>query len=85
MPPDDADSTFITEHHWGYTQQRDGRTVEYRVAHPRWCVWNAESPELEADVREMFGATFASSLGAAPVSAFVAEGSAVAVYWPETI
>jgi uncharacterized protein YqjF (DUF2071 family) len=25
---------FITEHYWGYTGQRDGGTVEYRVEHP---------------------------------------------------
>ena len=25
---------FIVEHYWGYARGRDGRTREYRVAHP---------------------------------------------------
>src|SRR3954462_11232337 len=29
---------FITDHEWGYTRQRDGSSLEYRVAHPGWEV-----------------------------------------------
>src|SRR5262249_24493067 len=32
---------YITEHYWGYAQQSDGSTKEYRVAHERWRVWVA--------------------------------------------
>jgi hypothetical protein len=41
-PTEGSESEFITEHYWGYTRQRDGSTVEYRVEHPRWRVWPAE-------------------------------------------
>ena len=30
-----SEKSFITEHYWGYTRQRDGGTVEYEVSHPR--------------------------------------------------
>jgi hypothetical protein len=30
-----SEEEFITEHYWGYTRQRDGGTIEYRVEHPR--------------------------------------------------
>jgi uncharacterized protein YqjF (DUF2071 family) len=38
IPSPEAEATFITEHYWGYTRQRDGGTIEYEVAHPRWRV-----------------------------------------------
>lgn len=41
---------FITEHYWGYTRQRDGGTVEYRVDHPPWRVWQLEAPQVIGDL-----------------------------------
>jgi hypothetical protein len=69
----------ITEHYWGYTRQRDGRTLEYRVEHPRWNVWNATDPELTCDVAGLYGASFAEHVGVQPSSSFVADGSEVLV------
>ena len=77
-----SDEEFITEHYWGYTPQRDGGTVEYRVEHPRWRVWSAESVELEGNIAGTYGRDFAAAVAGSPRSAFVAEGSAVAVYRP---
>jgi uncharacterized protein len=71
---------FITEHYWGYTAQRDGSTLEYRVEHPRWRVQDAETTELNCDVAALYGQPFCSVLNRRPVSAFLAEGSAVKVY-----
>src|SRR5204863_2945524 len=28
-----SEAEFITEHYWGYSRQRDGSTMEYRVEH----------------------------------------------------
>ena len=39
VAPPGSEEEFITEHYWGYCRQRDGGTVEYRVAHPSWLVW----------------------------------------------
>jgi hypothetical protein len=65
---------------WGYTRQADGGTVEYRVEHPRWRVWRAETSTLECDVASLYGSEFVGPLAVAPASALVAEGSPVVVY-----
>lgn len=74
-----SEEEFITEHYWGYTARRDGSTSEYRVEHPPWRVWRAIEPGCRADFAALYGAEFVAALSASPVSAFVAEGSAVAV------
>jgi len=79
LPLDDAEETFITEHYWGYSRQRDGKTVEYRVEHPRWRVWRAAAALLECEVASLYGPEFVEALSAAPSTAFVAEGSPVVV------
>lgn len=75
-----SEEEFITQHYWGYSSQRDGGTVEYRVDHPAWRVWQAQSCRLECDVEKLYGERFVSALGASPSSAFLAEGSEVTVY-----
>ncbi|QSQ16598.1 YqjF family protein [Myxococcus landrumensis] len=71
---------FITEHYWGYTPQRDGGCAEYRVEHPRWSVWQAEDVTFDCDVSRLYGDRFVPFLRGTPASAFVADGSGVAVY-----
>jgi uncharacterized protein len=70
---------FITEHYWGYAAQRRGGTVEYRVEHPPWRVWQADEATFTCDVGRLYGPEFAVALSAPPRSAFLAEGSAVEV------
>jgi hypothetical protein len=76
---------FITEHYWGYTRQRDGGTVEYRVEHPRWHVWPVAQAGLEGDLAEIYGPAVAGVLSDAPASAFLADGSAVTVFAPSRL
>jgi uncharacterized protein YqjF (DUF2071 family) len=77
---------FIFEHYWGYTRQRDGSTVEYQVEHPRWRAWTALSPRLNCPGADtLYGSALAVALRQSPVSAFVAEGSAVRVRRPKRI
>lgn len=73
---------FITEHYWGYTRQRDGGTVEYRVDHPRWRITSIGAPIVMGDLESTYGSAFASILEGAPTSAFVADGSPVTVFAP---
>lgn len=73
---------FITEHYWGYTH-RGTHTSEYRVEHPRWKIWPAESFALKADVATLYGEAFCEPMSAPPVSAFIAEGSHVQVWQRE--
>ena len=77
---DGSEAEFITEHYWGYNQQRDGSTLEYRVEHPRWRVGEAVEATLDCDVAGFYGDRFAASLCGKPASAFLADGSAVTVY-----
>lgn len=71
---------FIVEHYWAYTRKRDDSTSEYHVTHPPWRVWDAKSHCLTGDVVGFYGADFADVLDRVPASAFVADGSAVAVF-----
>jgi uncharacterized protein YqjF (DUF2071 family) len=82
---DGSEEEFITEHYWGYTRQRDGGTVEYRVQHPRWNVWSATDAHLYGNLHEVYGPEFAQALSGPPRSAFVADGSPVAVFAPRRI
>jgi uncharacterized protein len=85
VPDDDAEETFITEHYWGYTRQRDGSTIEYEVEHPRWRVWRAPRAVLEGDLEALYGREFAAALAGPPSSAFLAEGSKVRVRMPRPL
>ena len=75
-----SEEEFITEHYWGYAAQPDGSTVEYRVAHPSWRVWQVRDPQLQCDVAGIYGQEFSDYLQGPPASAFLAEGSRVEVH-----
>ena len=80
-----SETEFITEHYWGYTRQRDGGTVEYQVRHPRWRTWTVDRATLTGDLTTLYGAAFARVLAEPPQSAFLAEGSAIAVHLPRRL
>jgi hypothetical protein len=69
---------FITEHYWGYTRLTSG-CGEYRIEHPRWKIWDATSFELDADAATLYGKELAAVLDQPPRSAFIADGSPIAV------
>ena len=75
-----SEAEFITEHYWGYNAQRDGSTLEYRVEHPRWRVYDIADAKLDCNVADLYGEQFQECLNCEPSSAFLAEGSAVIVY-----
>ncbi|AMY12827.1 hypothetical protein LuPra_06109 [Luteitalea pratensis] len=77
---EDSESEFITEHYWGYTRQRDGRTLEYQVEHPRWRVWTASECWFRGPAASLYGPAFGAVLSVEPRSAFVAVGSPVVVH-----
>ena len=74
-----SEEEFIAEHYWGYSSQPYNGCVEYQVEHPRWRVWQVSESELLCDVSTLYGPQFTESLGAKPSSAFLAEGSSIAV------
>jgi uncharacterized protein YqjF (DUF2071 family) len=71
---------FIAQHYWGYSSQRDGGTVEYRVEHPPWRIWQAERARFDGDVENLYGNQFGKYLHGNPSSAFLADGSPITVY-----
>jgi len=71
---------FIVEHYWAHSSQKDGGTREYRVAHTPWNVWDIRDPVLDADSAALYGPAFTPVLSKPPDSAFLADGSPVAVY-----
>jgi hypothetical protein len=80
FPENGSEEQFITEHYWGYAAQKNESCVEYRVAHPPWTVWKAESSSVSGDLTPLYGKVFAAILRTTPTSAFLAEGSDVIVY-----
>jgi uncharacterized protein YqjF (DUF2071 family) len=75
-----SEEEFIAEHYWGYSTLRKGGTVEYRVEHPRWRVAASRRAVWEADGALLYGPAFGDVLSGRPRSAFLAEGSEVAVH-----
>lgn len=75
-----SEAEFITEHYWGYTRQRDGVTLEYRVDHPRWRVWLPTTASFTGPAASLYGADLGAVLAAEPTSAFIGVGSRVSVY-----
>lgn len=76
----DPAAQFITEHYWGYTRQRDGGTMEYRVDHPVWRVRPPASFHVQGEFQKLYGDALGHHLQCPPDSAFIAEGSTVAVF-----
>lgn len=76
-----SEAEFVTEHYWGYGRRRNGSTLEYRVDHPPWRVWEAESSSYTSPPGSgVYPDEFAALLREPPRSAFVALGSEVRVY-----
>ncbi len=71
---------FITEHFWGYSDGGNDRTFEYRVAHPRWDIYNVREFVVNCDFAGLYGQPFAFLSEQEPVSVFLAEGSPIEVF-----
>lgn len=84
-PPPDSEAAFIVEHYWGYGRHRGGATLEYRVNHPPWRVAAVQSATFRGPVADLYGLPFDAILNSPPVSALIADGSAIAVDWPRHI
>lgn len=76
---------FITEHYWGYTAQKDGGTLEYAVEHPAWRVWQVSQSQVNINTAELYGSPWQEPLSRPAHSAFLAEGSAVKLFWGRRI
>jgi hypothetical protein len=75
---------FLTVRHWGYHGEKGKDTLEYRVDHPRWNIWHAENVHLDYNAETLCGADLAPQLDR-PISALIADGSAVTIHWRNRI
>ncbi|MGV3540255.1 MAG: YqjF family protein [Rufibacter sp.] len=74
-----TEAEFIIEHYWGYTQRGRSKTSAYEVTHPRWEVYPVKNFSIDVDFGLSYGPDFSGLTSAAPVSVFLAEGSAITV------
>ena len=84
-PQDGSLEQFISEHYWGYTTKRNGHSLEYRVAHAPWNVSTSTTAGFEGDPTSVYGVELGTVLQRRPDSAFIANGSPVAVFAGERI
>jgi hypothetical protein len=77
--------SFLAEHHWGFGVSPFGRTLAYRVARNPWTLYPATLAERVGDLGEFYGGPFAETLRRPPASVVVAEGSPIAVGFPEPV
>jgi len=85
IPVESSLEQYITEHYWGYSRQKSGRTIEYRVTHIPWSVRHASEAQFEGNAAGLYGADFAAVLSRPPDSAQIASGSPIEVLTGSTI
>ncbi len=71
---------FITEHYWGYTRVDQRCSGVYEVQHPKWRIHEVLEHNINCSAGILYGNAFSEVLDQAPVSVFLAEGSAISVY-----
>lgn len=74
-----SEEEFITEHYWGYTRLRSGKTQEYGVEHPAWQMYPVTDYFCDFDFKTLYGNQFDFLSEAQPRSVFLAKGSDVIV------
>jgi len=79
-PQEGSLEQFITEHYWGYSNQRSGGCLEYHVSHVPWRIWKSTAALFEGDASAMYGCKIGSLLQRPPACAFIADGSPVSVF-----
>jgi len=79
-PQEGSLEQFITEHYWGYSNQRNGGCLEYHVSHEPWRAWACTAAAIEGDTSALYGCKLGGVLGRPPDSAFMADGSPVIVF-----
>jgi uncharacterized protein YqjF (DUF2071 family) len=82
LPFPGSDAAYITEHFWGYTRTRAGKTREYGVEHPPWPLRTLERVRTSGPWTALYGPELGQVLESPPRSAFLAEGSPIVVRRP---
>ena len=80
-----SEGEFITEHYWGYTQIKPGKSFEYEVTHPSWSLYEVLSHEIAVDFGLTYGDRFHFLNEMEPLSVMLAEGSEITVENKQTL
>ncbi|MCA9779388.1 MAG: DUF2071 domain-containing protein [Candidatus Eremiobacteraeota bacterium] len=75
---------FLLENYNGFSVQRDGQTIEYKVEHPPWKTYEAANPVIDVDAEGLYGKELAKYLSGPPSSVIIVDGSSTAVFPPKT-
>jgi uncharacterized protein YqjF (DUF2071 family) len=78
-PMEGSQEEFITEHYWGYAQNKRGFTTEYGVEHPKWRIHPVLDHKIACDFLALYGDLLANAMEPGPSSIFLAEGSKIKV------
>jgi uncharacterized protein YqjF (DUF2071 family) len=76
---------FVTERYSGYNYHRSRGTAEFRTQHPPWLLWPLHDAHLTGNAADIVAPELAAHLRRPPHSAFMAQGSAVAVFPPRAL
>ena len=80
LPREGSLEQFITEHYWGYSKRPGGGSSEYHVSHVPWRVWVRTMAGFAGDASGLYGVELGQIIQGPPSSAFIADGSPVAVF-----
>ncbi|GAB5403466.1 MAG: DUF2071 domain-containing protein [Aureliella sp.] len=84
LPGSGSLGEFITEHYWGYTN-RNGRTLQYHVAHPQWECCEVNDYAIELDFAAEYGPRFDFLSRQRPRNVLYCHGSPVSVSTPSRL
>jgi uncharacterized protein len=75
---EDSLEAFVAHRLYGYSRRVGGGTIEYRLEHPRWEIFEVAAPDFDGDTT-LYGHEFVPYLGEPPAFSFVAAGSHVSL------
>jgi uncharacterized protein len=80
LPTEGTQEHFVVEQQFGYSGRPGRSTIEYRVEHRPWRIWQAREARFVGDVVSLYGEQFVEPLSARPCSAFLVDGSHVELF-----
>jgi len=84
LPTADSREHHFKEHQWGFGTDRAGNGRIYEVRHPLWEVFPVRSISLSWNWEQVYGSEWAFLRDQEPVSAILAAGSEIEIFWGQS-
>jgi uncharacterized protein YqjF (DUF2071 family) len=81
LPPEESSDPFFMQRGHGFGVLRSGETIQYRVVHPCWRVYEIGTFTFRVDFGLAFGSRWRFLQDRQPDSLILAEGSPVSLSW----